>query len=608
MFRHLPAWVFALLSLASVARAQELGGYADYLAWEDWARLQPGVRAGMASSYARTGTNEDYNHYQDPPGFVTGDTVATVVTLGGPGIVTRFWMPHVTANLAFPVRLFLDGESVPRLDTTSDQLLGGGLASFGAPLVTTFAGGQTSYEPIPFRDSLRIETENRSGQSNRHYYQWEYRILPPGTAVESWTGTLAPDVAAGRLAVAALFDSAGQHPAGPSPSSVLLAAGPGTVPAGGSRPLADVSGPGVVRRVAVRMDNASDAALDSLRLRIVYDAEPSPAVDVPISDFFGAGHGRAPYRSLPLGTDSPGGFYCYWPMPFHERIRLDLWNEGTASIAVDSTLIEYEAEAVDGGLAYLHAQRSESVKQPGQILHPRLAVSGAGHYVGGLLFVEQDTTDLWILEGDDIVVVDGADTLNGTGLEDAFNGGYYYNRAGSPGPEPEGPSPSSAVRPLHGILRVAADSVAQRLNADQYRWRIADRIPFEQSLNVSIECRYGTVGSRWVSVDFWYERPAAATGLGDVGPGGTGFLTLAQNFPNPVRDGTLVPYSLGRPAFIVLEVFDVSGHRVDTVARGWRPAGSHTEPWSPRSLASGVYLYRLRAGSSTETRRLVVLR
>ncbi len=64
----------------------------------------------------------------------------------------------------------------------------GTFSYFTAPLVTTFAGGQVCYEPIVFRDSLRIDTENRAGL--QHYYQYSYRTFPPGTDLVSWNGTL----------------------------------------------------------------------------------------------------------------------------------------------------------------------------------------------------------------------------------------------------------------------------------------------------------------------------------------------------------------------------------------------------------------------------------
>ncbi|GAG36157.1 unnamed protein product, partial [marine sediment metagenome] len=130
---------------------------------------------------------------------------------------------------------------------------------------------------------------------------------------------------------------------------------------------------------------------------------------------------------------------------------------------------------------------------------------GCGHYVGNLLYVEQSNDSFAMLEGDEIITIDDDNILYGTGLEDAYNGGYYYNWTGSPPDEPEGPCPQSAIRPLHGILYVHSEQGSAR--ADQYRWQIADCVPFSESIEVNIENKYASVGSQWTSVAFWYQLP-----------------------------------------------------------------------------------------------------
>jgi hypothetical protein len=96
-------------------------------------------------------------------------------------------------------------------------------------------------------------------------------------------------------------------------------------------------------------------------------------------------------------------------------------------------------------------------------------------------------------------------TQYGTGLEDAYNGGAYYNWVAVQPDEPEGVYPQSATRPLNGILYVNKEDFLSR--ADQYRWRIADCVPFSRSIEVNVECRYGNSGSKWTSVAFWYQLP-----------------------------------------------------------------------------------------------------
>jgi hypothetical protein len=82
-------------------------------------------------------------------------------------------------------------------------------------------------------------------------------------------------------------------------------------------------------------------------------------------------------------------------------------------------------------------------------------------------------------------------------------------------------------------------------------------------------------------------------------------------WPNPLRAGTTIEYSLAAGAPVDLAVFDVSGRRVAGLQRGVRPAGVHRVPWNPRSLpgggpAPGVYFVRLVAGEARRTVRVVV--
>lgn len=500
-----------VVGFASSARAQSI--YETYSDWLGWARLGFGVHAGLASSYDRSDGNLDFSQYEYPEGLVLGGGVtATVKTIEGPGAVTRFWMPHYSANRVFVVRMFFDGEPTPRIDTTSDVLLSGGFAYFDAPLVQTFASGQTCYELIPFAKSLRIETVNHTlpetgCSSERHYYQYSFVTHAPDAQILSYDGTLTPEHQAARGEVAGMFENVGQHPAGASAGSVLVVTPPRFIPAGDSLSLHAGQGPGIVRRVNLRMDSATDDQLDGLRLIVTYDAEPAPAIDMTVSQFFGAGHLRADYASLPIGTDSPDGFYSYWPMPFRHAVSIELANDTLEAITIGSAIVEYESTSVGRDLCYLRASAHTHVRQGGDLYHPMLAMTGRGHYVGNFLFAQQSDYSFYMLEGDDVITVDGQDVLYGTGIEDAYNGGYYYNWVAEQLDEPEGPRPQSATRPLNGILYVQREEGIPYARADQYRWYIADRIPFCNSIDVKIENRYAVVGAEWTSVAFVYQLP-----------------------------------------------------------------------------------------------------
>ncbi len=504
------AVVFIFIA-AGICHAQEITVYDPYIDWSSWAKLKINTSAGLASSYDRTSGNSDYNYYEEPNGFRTNNEIVTAKTIQGPGVIYRFWMPHLAAKSNFLVRMYFDGELTPRIDTKSLTLLSGTYSYFQSPLVNTFAGGQVCYEPIPFKRSVRIETENK--EAKRNYYQYTYLQLPEDANVTSYTGTLTSQQQNARNAVVSLFNNPGIHPAGTSQTAININHPNTVIGAFSNSILADITGPGLVRKLCIKMSGANDAELEGLRLRVFYDSNTIPAIDASVANFFGAGRNRILYKSVPLGTDSNDGFYCYWPMPFRRSIRIQLFNTTSTDISIDSTLIQYEPAENLEKMCYLYAAETTSIKQSGQIYHPILSAFGCGHYVGNLLYIEQQSYNFYMLEGDEIITVDGNSVLNGTGTEDAYNGGYYYNWVAVQSDEPEGTYPQAAVRPLNGILYVHRQEGIDYARADQYRWQIADCVPFTKSIDVKIESQYAVTGSKWTSVAFWYKYHCLETDI-----------------------------------------------------------------------------------------------
>lgn len=500
--------ILSIVLTSSYAFADFPIGYESYADWEDLPRLRLGAQAGLASSYDRIGDNNDWNYYEWPEGQIKDERVCTVKTIQGPGIIYRFWMPHCMTIKHYPVRMYFDGESTPSFDTFCDTIFDGLFSYFDAPFVTTCAGGQMSYEPIPFSESVIIETVNREYNDNfynRNYYQYSYLTYPQGTDVNSWTDTLTPDQNQVRSTVASMFENVGQHPDGNSLTAIEVNISAATIaPNDPNLTLADLEGPGVIRQLRIIMPDANDAELQGLNIQVFYDNKSSPDINIPVAYFFGAGELRADYNSIPIGADANEGFYCYWPMPFRESVLIRLYNTTTLPIDINSAQIEYEPQSLDHHTCYLHAVENTLVRS-GQTYHTILSAQGRGHYVGDLLYVEQNVNSFRMLEGDDVIYADGQLIQNGTGLEDTYNGGAYYNWVARIDDEPEGPCPQSATRPLNGILYVNRYTGFAR--ADQYRWRIADCIPFSRSIEVDVECRYAYDGSRWTSVAFWYQLP-----------------------------------------------------------------------------------------------------
>jgi hypothetical protein len=89
--------------------------------------------------------------------------------------------------------------------------------------------------------------------------------------------------------------------------------------------------------------------------------------------------------------------------------------------------------------------------------------------------------------------------------------------------------------------------------------------------------------------------------------------TLYQNYPNPFNPSTNIAFYLASPGPVSLVIYDVKGSVVRTLFDGAKPAGRHTSIWDGkndggRQTASGVYYYRLTAGKTTFTKKLVIVR
>ncbi len=83
---------------------------------------------------------------------------------------------------------------------------------------------------------------------------------------------------------------------------------------------------------------------------------------------------------------------------------------------------------------------------------------------------------------------------------------------------------------------------------------------------------------------------------------------LRQNYPNPFNPTTNIQFALPEQSDITLEVFNVMGQRVAVLAGGVYQAGQHTVEFDASELASGIYIYRLQAGSFTQTHKMMLVK
>jgi len=84
---------------------------------------------------------------------------------------------------------------------------------------------------------------------------------------------------------------------------------------------------------------------------------------------------------------------------------------------------------------------------------------------------------------------------------------------------------------------------------------------------------------------------------------------LNQNYPNPFNPKTTIEYDLPQKGKVKLEIFDISGQKIDTLVDQEQTAGRYSLNWSARDQASSIYFYRLSFENRIiATRKMIVLR
>jgi hypothetical protein len=323
---------------------------------------------------------------------------------------------------------------------------------------------------------------------------------------------------------------------------------------GETKTLFDMSGPGVIRRFYL-----TSLAFDRMRyrrlvLRMYWDGEKEPSIEVPLGDFFGAGLGTLRYfRSLVVNINLGlrgwdfDGLVSYFPMPFQKSARVTLENDGKVPDFRLWYHIDYEQYA-EGALppnaGTLHAQWRRVARPPVREGIPKnttlgadgiknttgednfliLDAEGEGSYVGLFLTVD-NIVGGWYGEGDDMIFVDGAKwppTYPGTGHEETFNAGCC--------PDAEFWGPYTGFYMIENL-----DGNFGGKN-QMYRFYVNDPVRFQKSIRVTIEHGHANnFENDYTSTAFWYQKephkafpllPSAQQRLPGWPPGVEGALAM----------------------------------------------------------------------------------
>ena len=257
---------------------------------------------------------------------------------------------------------------------------------------------------------------------------------------------------------------------------------------GETKVLAEIDGPGAITHIWNTVDGEKYYSR-MLVLRFYWDGQETPAVEVPLGDFFGVGHGlNRAFQSFAVNASSEGrARNCYWYMPFAKSAKVTVTHEGFLPLGKFYYYIDYRKyKSLPEDTLYFHAQYRQAVpnetvdikgKNPdGATNYVLMETEGKGKYVGSVVSVQMNGNG-WFGEGDDMFFVDGAETpsLIGTGTEDYFNDAWGFREFSYP---------------YHGVTLWEGYNKGDRGTA--YKWHVFDAISFNKSLKATIE--HGQIG------------------------------------------------------------------------------------------------------------------
>ncbi len=442
----------------------------------------------IVTSYDRRGGNDDFNNFarRGPDGWVV------LADLEGPGYMSRFWFTGALDG-SHGLRMYFDGERKPRIDTTIGDFCGG-TEPFIAPLACFENYCWYSWVPIPFRKKLTVmvqdggakQTEGgKPGDERRLFFQINWSRLNEGETIQSWPRDMTDAHKTALSELGARWKSTpGANVPGERHEAICKQKSDTAV--------CELPGPAVIREFRVSLDDSSIGSavarrqlLRDMILRISWDGS-SPSVNVPLGDFFGSMGQRLKYDSLFFGYRD-GVFSIRFPMPFAQSAKIEIQNLSSWDVPLTMEAVVEKLPSWPAHYGYFHAAWRKSGEEMMGRPHNVLRTGGTGKFAGCLLGATSFDRSWWLLESDETMRMDSAPEpqWRGTGLEDYFNGGWYYQNV--------------LARPLNGIVFKAP------FRAVQYRIHFADPVMFHSAFEMNFE-RGPEMASRGVyeSVAYYY--------------------------------------------------------------------------------------------------------
>jgi hypothetical protein len=287
---------------------------------------------------------------------------------------------------------------------------------------------------------------------------------------------------------------------------------------GATQELFNSQGPGVITHIWFTIAAPSPNHLKEVVIRMYWDGNSKPSVEVPVGDFFGLNLGQySLYQSAYTNCSPVKALNCYFAMPFRKSARITATNEGPQDVGAFYSNIDYQlVPELPADAMYFHAQYRQSAPCPatdndwknngdanklknpdGKLNYVFAEARGRGHLMGITMGVLQNQ-EFWMGEGDEMIFLDDEATpsIIGTGSEDYLLGAWDFGGR-------------DAAIPF-GYLYNGAHliSAAERTGGRYccYRWHGDNPVTFNRYMKMTME--HGHANHRadnWYTCCYWYQ-------------------------------------------------------------------------------------------------------
>ena len=427
---------------------------------------------GQISSYDRKGGNNDGFEGTYSYLYKTKDSSLVVFEATGKGVIERIWTPTPTEDT---LDFYFDGSKTPSYSIKYRDHFTGNVYPFVSPVVGHKVGGFYSYLPMPFENGCKIVFRGKKIL----FHQFQYRKLSDRYTVQTFNPNFSEKDKKQLQNVVMLWNKQAVSVPDFYKDATRTESTNKTLLPGQSLVLANIKSGGRIVGIELSPAHFFENLDNLIDLKVTWDDEKSPAIYAPVADFFGFAFGSKSMQSLLMGVDSTDRAYCFMPMPFDKAAKVELIYRNGGGLKKPVKIkakISYQAikrnPDAEGKLYANWKREAPALGQP----YVFLEGEGKGHYVGTILQSQGKsyTEFTEFFEGDDSTVIDGVNSIHGTGSEDYFNGGWYAQAGGWV--ERLGTS-------LHGCL----DYSLPFSRTGGYRFYITDKLPFRKAIYHSIE-------------------------------------------------------------------------------------------------------------------------